>query len=303
MIYQSTNVNEAYASRIIPAQYTNSWLLPGVTCNSEPITGDPVGGAFNFFIQNASTANAPTVVGAAYTPGQAANTMKTIYTVNEYTEPNLLPIMAANTMTADAKGAVFVNQQASIRTRRQRSAIACLINGIGASALGALTAQTFASATVYDTVQADRASVFDACGKTPNICLMKTTVFNKLRGEIGAKYTPVFNDSLTQLGINNFMMDGCTFIPCADLANAANVDYTWKKDSDTSNDVTIGAAQIKKLNYICYNSDDLALIDVLTDVKDEKHQGSASWLLATTFTSGLGMIRTNSAKASVSATW
>lgn len=302
--YQGYNVNENYARKIFEAQYTNTWLQPGLTCNTEPLDVDQNCGAAHFLITTASTENFPTVVGATYTPAAAGNSVKTVNIVNEYSEPQTLPKMAAIALGEEAKASVLANGQASIKMRRQRSAIACMVNNMGSTYLSSLSAETFSSNSRVDVIGADRASVFDATGRDPNVVLWSSAEYEKFKNELKrGNITPVTNERLASVGMRGFDYDGQIHIACGDLADAANVSYKWKKDSNTSNDVTVTATQIKKFNYIMYNSDELALIDVLTDAKVENLQTAAAFLFCTTFTTGLDFLRTTSLRASIHTAW
>lgn len=302
-VYQNINIDEAYAARFLEAQYTNTWLLPGVTCaDATAVSGSVDAGIFNFHKMSASSLGAPEVVGANYTTAQQADTLVSVYLSNQYTESAYLPIAAGNAMKADAKGAIIANQSAAIRTRRQQTAVACLVDGLGFTA-GSGTAESFSSHKVFEVLNDAAAAALTAKGNPVDTVLMKPTVYAKLRSELATLYTPGTNDNLIKVGVQNIVFNGMTIVPCADLANAPSAGYKWKKTLTASADVTVSQANLNKVNFLAYNHNDLLVVDNLADFYDAHAQASPSWQISSTMNTGFGLLYTTSLVASVSAAW
>jgi hypothetical protein len=295
--YVSATVDTKYGSRFLQSLYENNFLYPNATFTNMADEGGIVGGAgvFKFYKTTRSTSNAPEKVGADYTRRDFANSEVTITLNNQLSESVKVPRATVAATSAPVLDKQLDDNARQMQVRQGRAAIACLYTeGTKKTLSAALTKDN-----IKDELLAGQADIMASLGAAPDVCLVSPEKYATILGSFSKEMSPTFIDQVNQYGrVNNWL--GMNILPCAALSPKINLPYSYfdHNSSDTAKQVT--AANLSKVEYIMYNHNTFALMELLSGIDTMKDPDSPSYLLNCDMVIGLSVLYPELVRVAVS---
>lgn len=244
-----TNVDEAYSKIVEPVLYTNTWLIPGVTCTDKYT--EKAGGTYVHKIVSAGK-KAPAAPGQDFSNVDAADNLIAIQYNNAYPySKKIYNAQAAAVGYAIAEEHLRDNVE-STRESAQSSALACLYTE------GTVLADTTAP-TAENTKQLlinARKEVSKKKG-TANVVLCSPDFYATVLMSAGKDFTPETNERIVTTGqVGRWM--GMTFFEDNDFSNG---DAVYRDHSGTVKTVT--SSNLATVDFVMYDARVLSYVQLL----------------------------------------
>ena len=288
--YVSTHIDEAFSNAFVKHLYDNQAFIPGVTYTDAAEYGFAKEGAgvFHFIAEGDTATGDPETVGSAYTMEDNTDSDIPLYLNNQYSEQVKIPV-AAEMATARAEALNKMEQLArKTAQRRGRSALACLLNEAKtAPAPLTTTYATPAAATIKETICDDKAKL-SKVNRDADCILVSPAVYAKILSQFGKEFGVPQNEVAAMTGTVNAWL-GVNITECRALGAGAALKYINHAGTAT----TFSAANLAKVNYIMYNHNDFAIMDLMNDQRIFDSERGPWKLCTTDLVSGFRVLRPN----------
>jgi hypothetical protein len=285
--YVSATVDTKYGSRFLQSLYENNFLYPGATFNNMADEGGIVGnaGVFKFYKTVRSDTNAPEKVGDKYNYRKYQNREVTIALNNQISEATEIPRATIAATGANITDKQIDDNARQVRARQGRAAIACLYTeGTQKTLSAALTKDN-----IKDELLAGQADITSSFGDMPDTLLVSPEMYAKILGSFSKEMSPTFLDQVNQYGrVNNWL--GMNVLPCTALSPKINLDYSYFDHNSSDTLKTVSSANLQKIEYIMYNHNTFALMELLSEVDAVKDPYGPNNLLNSNLVIGLAVL-------------
>lgn len=254
-----TNVDEVYSKIVEPNLYTNTWLVPSVTCTDKYT--EKAGGVYVHKLVSAGK-KAPTEPGQDFTNEDAADTLIPILYNNAYNYSKKIFNVQAAAVGYDVAEEHLKDNIESTRESAQSSALACLYTE--GTAIANTTAPTGDNAK--ELILAARQQISEGKG-TANVVLCSPAFYTTVLLAAGKEFTPETNERIVTTGqVGRWL--GMTFFEVNDFSNGEAV---YRDSANTVKTVT--AANLKLVDFVMYDARVLSYIQLLNmmRLKDSEH--------------------------------
>lgn len=243
VIYSNVNVDERYFKGFAPTLYTNSWMLPGISCNDE-YQRDGAAGGYYVRKLNISDNNGPTAPGADFNHKNSGASLIQIVLNNGYTESENIPeAVAANVEAPLATARLEANVQV-VRQRSERSGISCLYAEGTKDTTGEVTEEN-----VKNVLLDERQAVSESNGEA-NVILAAPHVYTALLKSAGKEFFQNTNEKIITTGrVGDWF--GFKVFEVNAFANPLAVPYIYNNYAGETK--TLAAADVKKINFMMYD--------------------------------------------------
>lgn len=285
--YVNATVDTKYGSRFLRSLYENTFLYPNSTYTNMADDGGIVGGAgvFKFYKTVRSDTNAPEKVGADYNRRDYENSEVTIVLNNQVSESTKIPRATVAATAAAVTDKQLDDNARQTQVRQGRSAIACLYTEGTKATLSA----TLTKDTIKDELLAGQANIISSLGATPDTLLVSPEKYAVILGSFSKEMSPSYIDQVNQYGlIKNWL--GMNIFPCAALSSKINLPYSYYDHNSSDTLTTVTAANLQKVEYIMYNHDVFAMMELLAGIDVMKDPDSPSNLLNSDLVFGLTVL-------------
>lgn len=244
-----TNVDEVYSKIVEPNLYTNTWLIPGVTCTDKYT--EKAGGVYVHKIVSGGK-KAPTAPGQDFTNEDAADTLIPILYNNAYNYSTKIYNAQAAAVGYDAAEAHLRDNVERTRESAQSSALACLITeGTALTDTAKATAEN-----VKELLLNARKEISKRKG-TANVVLCSPDFYSTVLMAAGKEFTPETNERIITTGqVGRWM--GMTFFEVNDFSNG---DAVYRDSTGTAK--TVAAATLALVDFVMYDARVLSYIQLL----------------------------------------
>lgn len=244
-----TNVDEVYSKIVEPVLYTNTWLIPGVTCTDKYT--EKAGGTYVHKIVSAGK-KSPTLPGVDFTNVDAADNLIPILYNNAYNySKKIYNAQAASVGYAIAEEHLRDNVE-STRESAQASALACLYTE--GTAMSDTTAPTADNAK---TLLLNARKEISKKKGTANIVLCSPDFYATVLMAAGKEFTPETNERIVTTGqVGRWL--GMTFFEVNDFSNGDAVYL-----DSTGSTKTVSSANLALVDFVMYDARVLSYIQML----------------------------------------
>lgn len=244
-----TNVDEVYSKIVEPVLYTNTWLVPGVTCTDKYT--EKAGGTYVHKLVSAGK-KAPTAPGQDFTNSDAADTLIPILYNNAYNYSKKIYNAQVNAVGYAIAEEHLRDNVESTRESAQASALACLYTE--GTALAATTAATADNAK--ELILNARKEISKKKG-TANVVLCSPDFYATVLMAAGKEFTPETNERIITSGqVGRWM--GMTFFEVNDFSNG---DAVYRDSTGTAK--TVSSANLGLVDFVMYDARVLSYIQML----------------------------------------
>lgn len=254
--YNSVYVDVAYSPIVNANLRTATFLVPGLTYNTEYEQGNVSAGVVKFY-SFSRTVNGSEKPAQDFTSTEPTNALTSVYLTNAFRSSKKLYQVTANSVSIEYADQVFSNETENIREGRERCALAALVAGGTAST----NTTELTSTTIKAQIVADK-TVLQKANAKPNVIVLSPGAYSSLllsQVSAAGPFTPVMNDELIKAGITQTFL-GMYVAISSHLSNSTNTAVEYREAN--ANSPTL--VDLSLVDYIIYDSKTFALLDNLT---------------------------------------
>lgn len=271
-INSATFLDERYSAKIVETLRSNTFLIPGVTYNSN-YDGEAAGAiSVSFHAPNVESVSSA-AVGGDYTASEVDDELVTVNICNAFRKQKKLRNIAAASVSYDYAQTSLNEAAEDVREGRDRSAIAALVNGGTAAtlaeaktwtgdsdlaALPALTKTNVKSITLGVITKLKKAKA------KPSIILAspewEAAIVDAQTSGSGP-FTPETNEEMIKAGsVGRYL--GCSVIPNQELNGSANTAVALNTAIGTA---VSGGVDLSKTDFVIYDARFFGFLNHVTD--------------------------------------
>lgn len=254
MLINNIQGTDEYGSLVTYLFERESWLKAGLTYSDE---GRYVGSnVFKFPKATLGKVVKPKKVGSKFDHESVSNDYVTLNATNDFSQSMQIESAEAVSLNYDLIASKLVEQIDTINNSREATALAVLVD----SGTVLDDKQPIASGNALEVY--DNAKILAKENKAKvDICLCSIEYFTSLKREIGARYTPVTNDTIAYTGEIG-IYDGVLFISCDLLTGNSGDVYTYMDETSNAQEV-----DCSDVDFVLYQSRHLHIKDLLNNIR------------------------------------